>query len=264
MARKSLSNVARLIDQVKQELPVEKSFLFDLQRSIEQDAKKSYRPPSKTYKPSSMHCVRNMYYQVIGADVSDSDSSYIGVGICNSGTDIHLRVQTAVMHMIKNNIDCEFLDVAQFIEDRNLEYLRVVSKCGAETKLFYPAFNMSFMCDGIIKYLGKYYILEIKTETSRKWFVRESVDKKHYLQATAYSMAFGINDVLFVYISRDTLDMKAYILTVTDDMKDLVVSRIEECNTAVANFKVPPIPTDLERSVCEYCNYKSRCRKDGR
>ena len=109
-----------------------------------------------------MKCVRNMYYQVIGEDYDESDPKYSNIGILNSGTDIHIRVQQAIEGMKDNGIDCEYIDVADFVTSRNLDYLTIREKKGMETKLYHNLLNMSFMTDGIIRYKGKYYILEIK------------------------------------------------------------------------------------------------------
>ena len=96
MARNSLKNVCRLIEQAKDKLSPEQSFLADLKRSIELEDEKHRKKPSQSYKPSSMNCIRNMYYQLSGAEPELGNSSYCLVGICNSGSDIHIRVQTAV------------------------------------------------------------------------------------------------------------------------------------------------------------------------
>lgn len=263
MTRSSLKNVMKLIDSAKQELPVEQSFLNDLKRSIEFDSAKTSHIPSKTYKPSSMNCIRSMYYQITGAEPDESRPSYNFVNICNSGTDTHERIQKYVANMINNNIDCVYVDVAQFVKDRGLDYLDVVSKNGMETKLYHKTLNMSFLCDGIIKYKNHYYILEIKTETINKWYMREYVDNSHYNQGIAYSIAFGIPDVIFVYINRDMLDMKAYMFTPTDEMKEEWLSRISECDNYVNSLKVPDKPDNILKKTCNYCIYASRCREDG-
>ena len=63
MARNSLKNVARLLDL--DDDPIESQFLSDLKRSIEiRDEKSGGRPASKTFKPSSMRCKRNSYFQL--------------------------------------------------------------------------------------------------------------------------------------------------------------------------------------------------------
>lgn len=263
MARSSLKNVMRLIDAAKAELPPEQDFLNDLKRSIEITADKDTRLPSRTYKPSGMNCIRASYYQITGAQPDQSSSSFSLVGICNSGTDIHVRVQTAVEQMKDNGMDCEYVDVAEYVKSRNLDYLDIVSQNGMETKLYHKTLNMSFMCDGIIKYKNHYYILELKTENSYKFMNRNDVDPSHYNQAIAYSTAFGIDDVLFVYISRDVLDMRAFMYHVTDDMKQNLIGYIDECDGYVKRLIAPPIPDDVSKKACAYCMYKTQCRKDG-
>lgn len=268
MARNSLKNVMRLIDEAKQTLPPEKEFLSDLKRSIELMDEKNRKKGSQSYKPSSMNCIRQMYYIVTGKDGDEELSNYCNIGICNAGTDIHQRIQQSVLDMQKNGIDCEYVNVADYVESRNLDYLEIVKrpnfkKKDYETKLFHKTLNMSFLCDGIIRYKGKYYIFEIKSEGSNKFFNRDGVDSSHYNQGTAYSVAFGINDVIFVYVNRDVFDMKSYMFIPTDDMKQELVGRIEECDTYVRKLTAPPKPKDVTKKTCDYCRYKSECRKDG-
>jgi len=263
MARSSLKSVCRLIDSVKKSLPPEQDFLQDLKRSIELTANKDSRLPSKTYKPSGMNCIRQSYYQIMGIEPDKSDASYSLVGICNSGTDIHVRIQTAVEQMKDNGIDCEYIDVAEFVKQRNLEYLDIISKSGMETKLYHNKLNISFLCDGIIRYKGHYYILELKTESTYKFMNRQGVDPSHYHQGITYSLAFGLNEVLFVYINRDVLDMKAFMFNVTEEMKLDIISYIEECDGYVKRMITPPKPEDVAKKTCSYCAYKSQCKKDG-
>lgn len=260
MARRdSLKSVMRLIESAKKELPVEEDFLHDLTRSIEITAAKSSRKPSQSYKPSSMNCIRNMWYQIIGADQDEGTISYSSVGITQSGSDVHEHIQTAVSEMKSNGIDCEYVDVAEYVKSRGLTYLDIVAKQGMETKLYHKELNMRFLCDGIIKYKGRFYILELKTETSGKWYSRQGVDPKHYNQGTAYSIAFGLDNVIFVYINRDYLTMKSFMFHVTDEMKQTLIGKIEECDSYVKSMKVPPMPEDAGNKLCTYCAYRSRC-----
>lgn len=262
MARNSLKSVFNLIESAKDMLTPEQSFLNDFKYSMELDADKSNRKPSKTYKPSSMHCIRNMYYQIVGADIDEGKSNYSFVGICNQGSDIHERVQATVLGMKENGIDCEYVDVADFIKQRKIKDITIVGKSGMETKLRHDKLNLSFMCDGIIKYKNHYYILEIKTETVNKWWKRNGVDENHYHQATAYSIALGLNDVIFLYINRDVFDIKAYMFTPTDDMKFDLISLIEDCDHFVSLKQVPPKPDNINKKSCQYCGYATQCKKD--
>ena len=262
MSRNALRNVIRLIDTVTETVSTEEKFLADLKRSIEMDADSSSRLPSKTYKPSGMNCIRQSFYQLVGKSPDESKSSYTMVGICNSGTDIHVRIQTAISRMREHGMDCEYVNVADFVNTRNLEYLDIVSQNGMETKLYHNKLNMSFMCDGIIKFEGRYYILELKTESSYKFMNRKDVDPAHFNQGTAYSLAFGLNEVLFVYINRDIFDMKAYMFHVTDEMKEHLITYIEECDSYVKRLIAPPKPDDVAKKTCNYCIYRKTCQKD--
>lgn len=265
MARQSLKNVFRLIDAATNEMPVEQQFVADLKASIEKQHSLEKRTPSKSYKPSSMACIRNMYFQVVGAEADEGRSNACLVGIVQSGSSRHDHLQESITKMKDFGIDCEYIDVEKFVKMRKLHYLEIVKKQGFETKLYHKDLNMSFLCDGIIKYKGQYYILEIKTETIYKWQSRDGVAEEHIAQGTAYATCFGINQVLFLYENRDNCDKKGYILEITDDMKyDFIISKIEECDRYVSRLIPPPKPEDAGSKLCQYCNYKTECRKAGK
>lgn len=266
MARTSLASLVKLIDSEVGELSVEEQFLNDLQHSIEVTDKKNSRKPSQTFKPSGMNCMRLSYYQIKGIDTDEKDVEASFIGICESGTDRHERIQKAVCAMQDNGMDCEYVNVSDFIKNKKLNDIEIVSQQGMETKLYHKGFNLSFLCDGIVRYRGRYYILEIKTESSRKFFERTEVDPTHHHQATAYSLALGINEVLFVYENRDVCNKKVFLFKVTDDMKQDLIGYMENTNTYLKKKKVPPKITGLnpvEKKACMYCPYKEQCRKDG-
>lgn len=262
MARSSaLINVLNLVDAATEELPIESQFLNDLKASIELSDNKQKRKPSMSYKPSSLHCIRNMYFQITGAELEGDRASSELIGICESGTDRHDRIQRACMAMKENNIDCEYVNVGEFVKARGLNDIEVVSQNGNETKLFNKVLNISFLCDGIIRYKGKYYILEIKTETSNKFWDRKDVNPDHILQGTAYSVNLGLDNVLFLYECRDNCSKKAFMLHVTDKMKQDLVGKITECDGYVERMICPPKPEDVSRKACAYCNYAELCKR---
>lgn len=262
MARRSLNAVLKAIEKANSNVPVEQEFLDNLKRSIELEDMKNARKPSQTYKPSGMNCIRSMYYQVMGVDV-EPDSNYVMVGICESGTDRHERIQNAISRMKDNGFDCEYIDVAEYVKSRGLDlYLDIVEKCGNETKLYDKVRNISFLCDGIIRYKGRYYIVEFKTESSFKWKDRKGVDPKHYNQARTYSLELQIDDVIFIYINRDIVDYKAYMYNVSGSERNDIINLIDTCQSYVDKKEVPPKPEDANDRKCAYCNYKELCKKD--
>lgn len=253
----------KLLDRVNSDVPIEQQFLEDLKKSIEISDKKNARKPSQSYKPSSMNCMRQMYYTVMGFEAV-SESSYTMVGICEAGTDRHERIQNAISQMKDNGFDCTYVDVGEYVKSRGLDsYLDIVDKCGNETKLYDRDRNISFLCDGIIKYQGKYYIVEFKTESSFKWKDRKGVDPKHYNQARTYSLELNLEHVIFVYINRDIVDMKVYMYNVTERERTQITTLISDTQNYVDKQQTPPKPKDVISSVCAYCGFKDRCKKDG-
>lgn len=264
MAKQSLKNIFKLIEAATDVLPIEDQFVADLKAAIEKQDALISRKPSQSYKPSSMKCIRNMYFQVTGAEQDDQRGNYCLIGIVQSGSDRHERLQEAISKMKDFGMDCEYIDAAEYAKANKLDHLEVVSKQGYETKFYHKDLNISFLCDGIIRYKGHYYILEIKTETIHKWQTRKEVDPEHHAQASTYSVCLGLNKVMFVYENRDNCDKKAYLFEVPDEMKLGIVSKIEECDQYVKIFTPPPIPEDITKKTCQYCNYKTLCRKVGK
>lgn len=220
--------------------------------------------PSRTYKPSSLKCMREMYYQVIGADTDkQSEKSGDFYGICESGTDRHERIQNAISKMHKYGVECEYVDVEEYVKEHNLTHLEVLGKTNFETKLKDPGRNIIFLCDGIIKYKGNFYVLECKTESSYKWMDRKGVDPSHKYQAWTYSLELGLDNVLFLYENRDLCTKKTFMLHVTQEDRDFIENRIKSCDEYVSQRVAPPV-AEIDKKVCQYCSYKTVCKLDGR
>ena len=265
MANLALKNINRLIADSKKELSPEQLFLADLTVAIEKIHQLDQRVPSQSYKHSSMSCLRNMYYQVVGAERDNERTTSELVGILDSGSHRHEAIQAVISQMTSLGMGWEYVDVGTYIEENKLEHLQVVAKKGFETKLLHKTLNISFLCDGILQYkpTGKYYIFEFKTESSSKWLGRNAMDPKHEPQATTYSLCFGINEVIFVYENRDNTAKKSYLYTVQDAHKFDVLGKIEQSDYYVGRMETPPKPRDIPKSVCMYCNYKTICKKAG-
>lgn len=259
MAKTSLKNINKLIRDSVKNSSTEAKFLMDLENFIQ--TSEEVREKSRTYKPSSMQCIRNMYYQLMGKEQDDTirKSNLIGINEC--GTDRHERLQKHIIKFCENNKEYEWVDIEEYIKEKGLKRLEVTGKYGAEVKIFHKLYNLSFMCDGILKINGKYYLLEIKTETSFKFTKRKEVDGAHINQASCYSLAFGINNVLFVYECRDNCAKKSFMKLITPKMRQDVVDKISECDNYINILKTPPKEED--EKVCQYCTYTKQCRHDG-
>lgn len=242
------------------ELTVEQKFVKQLELTIQQLEDEGKGQRSTNYKPSALTCPRQMFYYRNGVKADSLPSDYTAVGIAESGTDRHARLQAAISKMKECGYDCEYIDVEKFIAQFKPAGTRVVGKRGAETKCFNDIYDMSFMCDGIVRIGGNYYILEIKTESCFKFSSRFGVDEKHYAQGICYSLLFGLNNVIFLYENRDTCAKKAFMFTVTDKMRDEIKKRIEYVEECRKENKLPT-KTSNQR-VCQYCPYALKCKME--
>lgn len=260
MASKSLKNIHNLIKAASEQIPAHEAFLNDLVSTICKC--EETRKASQTYKPSSLICLRNMYYQIMGAEPNKEIKDECLIGMADIGSHRHEFLQRHVTKMKEIGIDCEWVDIEQYVEQNCKELgTTVISKQGYEYKCYNSKYNMSFLCDGIIKYKGTYYILEIKTEGSYKWSKRVDVDEKHIPQACCYSLCFGIDRVLFVYESRDNCMKKSYLFKPTQhQLEEQVINKISKCEEYVKDCVAPP--KSENKRICAYCNYSELCKKE--
>ena len=265
MMQMSKMNIHQLIKNSHQPQPVGELFINDLERAIKLKESENIRKVTKSYKPSSLTCLRNMYFQMTGEEPEKETMDSNLVGICETGTDRHERLQEIISQLAEYDVDFKWHDVEEYIVEKGLTHLEIISKEGHETKLFNKSLNMRFMCDGIITYRGNDYVLEIKTETIYKWQSRKGVAEEHIPQGTAYATNFDIDKVMFLYENRDFSGKKAYVLDITDEMKlELILDTINDCNQYIENKEVPPYPHNAGPKLCKYCKYIEPCIKAGR
>lgn len=252
-----MKTLMSLINTKVEELSVEQSFLNDLKSTV---AKLNpTKPSSKNYRPSALNCLRLMYFDKIQAPKDVEVCDYSSARIPETGTASHEAIQGYVSKMQECGFDCEWIDVEKYITEQKLDYLQVKSKKEFETHLFDTRYGISFLCDGIIKYKGKYYILEIKTETDFKGANREEADPSHRKQSICYALCLGIRDILWLYEERNFCIPKTFHTTVSDEEISDLLLIFETVENAVKELVPPPKPES--KKYCQYCSYCTECKK---
>lgn len=256
------SNLSRLIDQsVMGGVDIPTSFLSDFKRTISEDTLQHQRKPTPTYKPSSLKCIRNMYFQRVEAEQDIKKINPSMVGVAESGSDRHERIQKYVQKMSKYGSKFEWVKVSDYLKEHPVPHLQLLDEDEYETKLEHDILKLRFKCDGILKYDNEYYILEIKTESSYKWSNRMTIDEEHLPQGSAYSTLLNIDKVLFLYECRDICDWRVFVLEVTPEMRsEYVLLPIARCEKYVQSKEVPPKPIIATKKFCRYCNYTKQCK----
>lgn len=261
MGRMTLMDLIKLdADAGKDDRPVSEIFMEDLEKIV--DKLNPFRRPSKNIKPSSLNCKRKMYFDMTEAPI-DPDaylSDYNGTRILETGTASHESLQYYISKMNQLDNGWEWVDVEEYIKEKKLDYLEVKSKKEYETHLFDTRYGISFLCDGLLKYKGKYYILEIKTEVDFKSKNRNSEDEYHKKQSLCYSLCLQIYDIIWLYEERNFCSPKTFdSFNSEHEVKDLEENTIQYVIKCVAEGTVPE-KTELIKT-CNYCPYRKECVK---
>lgn len=213
--------------------------------------------PSNYFRPSSMYgCERMLFFQRIhsGAEGDPMDANLIE--ICNSGTDRHLRIQ----HLVEDMEGVKCLDLEEVVKEAQQRGIKTEfvgwNEDHTEARCKNDELQIFFQPDGVINFLGKDVILEIKTESTYQHSTRYEPKLDHKYQATCYGMGLGIDYVLFFYEDRNFCGKKAYLWKITDEMKATVISKIQRVSMALE----AGIPPQKDEDKCTYCMYKNECK----
>ena len=214
--------------------------------------------PSDYFRPSSMYgCERMLFFQRIHSGSSNGDQMDTNlIEICNSGTDRHLRIQ----HLVEDMEGVECLDLEDAVKEAQQKGIKTEfvgwNEDHTEARCKNDELHIFFQPDGVIHFLGRDAILEIKTESTYQHSNRYEPKEDHKYQATCYGMGLGIDYVLFLYEDRNFCGKKAYLWKITDEMKATVLSKIQRVTKAI-EIGIPP---EKDENKCTYCMYKHECK----
>lgn len=253
--------LASMIKRATQKLPVEQEFLDSLKKVVVSENKP--RPRSPYFKPSSLNCARLMYFDLVQEQTDNTEEDYSGIRICETGSNSHENLQRYCTLLKQYNTKFEYYDVERYVEEKNLNYLQVVSRIGYEVKLFDTRYDISFLCDGILKYTAddgdiKWYIVEFKTESDKTGVYRNEANPKHTNQSVSYSLSLQINDIIWLYEERNFCVPKTFHTVVTQEQRDELVNMFQYVKECV---KAGTPPSKVQQTDCTYCCYKKACRK---
>ena len=255
MGLKSLLKVAQGCNA--ESVSFEDKFLKEYQNAVKRQEERERQPvPTDYFRPSSMYgCDRMLFFmRVLGGGSGEMDTNLIE--ICNSGTDRHLRIQ----HLVEDMEGVTCLDLEEVVKEANHKGIKTEfigwNEDRTEGRCKNDDMSIYFQPDGVINFMGKDVILEIKTESTYQHSNRYEPKEDHKWQATCYGMGLGIDYVLFFYEDRNFCGKKPYLWKITDEMKDAVLSKILRVNTAIS-VGVPP---EKNTTKCTYCKYKAECK----
>lgn len=136
-------------------------------------------------------------------------------------------------------------------------------------------FIINGMCDGILNYTpdGSRVLFEFKTKSTTIGTVGtyklKGVQEEHRIQAVAYSILFGVDEVVFMYesVAKDgwtkgaeaKVDFRTFYVKIAEEDRIALLDRLSEIAKAYYNNEIPA----KEQDKCFFCVYKSACERVG-
>lgn len=195
---------------------------------------------SGVFHPSSLSgaCERALYYELSGVPYSDRTAGRPDAKlqrIFDTGTWWHLYIQVKLYR-------------AGVLEDMEVPVISL-------------DLGINGRGDGLVKPVKKRYLLEIKTINSYQ-FGRLTTKplESHWEQASIYAHVLEVEDILFLYIDKDTCDIKEIFVERNPKMVSSLVGKIRRVQDSVADKEQPErICPDKFNSIALRCKFCTHC-----
>lgn len=221
-------------------------------------------PAHQTFAPSSFRCNRISWFRLRGTapDVPKTVDTALNF-IAQIGTACHRIVQ----ENLKSALGEDWIAVEDYLAANPIpyEYTLSPSEDSLETHVSIEDPPIRFACDGIVKWKGKYYLLEIKTSEFKSWDNLTAPKSEHLDQIKCYATLLGLAGVLVLYVDRQYGGIKVYELSISDAEKSVVRSRFDYVREMVdANLAPDPLPKGDKWCSPAMCPYYKKCAEWGR
>lgn len=184
---------------------------------------------------------------------------------------VHEAVQRDLLYcekVLKNPIfTVERLESGLPAWEQNIKTAKVIEHNGVK-------FVLNGMCDGILNYTpdGSKVLFEFKTKSTTIGTVGtyklKGVQEEHRIQAVAYSILFGVDEVVFMYesVAKDgwtkgeeaKIDLRTFYIKITEEDRKELLDRLSEIAKQYYNNEIP-----AKEDKCFFCVYKTVCERVG-
>lgn len=184
---------------------------------------------------------------------------------------VHEAVQRDLLYcekVLKNPIfTVERLESGLPAWEQNIKTAKVIEHNGVK-------FVLNGMCDGILNYTpdGSKVLFEFKTKSTTIGTVGtyklKGVQEEHRIQAVAYSILFGVDEVVFMYesVAKDgwtkgaeaKVDFRTFYVKITEEDRKELLDRLSEIAKQYYNNEIP-----AKEDKCFFCVYKTVCERVG-
>lgn len=184
---------------------------------------------------------------------------------------VHEAVQRDLLYcekVLKNPIfTVERLESGLPAWEQNIKTAKVIEHNGVK-------FVLNGMCDGILNYTpdNSKVLFEFKTKSTTIGTVGtyklKGVQEEHRIQAVAYSILFGVDEVVFMYesVAKDgwtkgaeaKVDFRTFYIKITEEDRKELLDRLSRIAKQYYAKEIP-----AKEDNCFFCQYKTACERVG-
>lgn len=218
-------------------------------------------PKHKTFAPSSFRCPRISWFRLRGVQPdSVPKPDKVMEFAAQLGTSCHEVIQ----RNLKEALGDDWLSVRDFLEENPIPYKYELEEGELETKITIFNPDVRFACDGILRWKGEVYLLEIKTSEFSSFDELTDPKEQHKDQIKCYATLLGIRKVLVLYQDRQYGGLKCYEMTISTIDNKMVLDRFKYVRDMVeANLAPDRLPNGDSWCNSNHCPYYKTCRQWG-
>jgi len=221
--------------------------------------KQDAKPKSRTIAPSAAYCLRHNWFRLRGVEPDKQENPDRGLDFtAKIGTACHENIQA----ILKDTLKDDWLDVGQYLKENCTRFSYEVETHGFETRVEIKHPPVRFACDGLIRWKGKVYLLEIKTSDFSSWDTLTGPKPIHVDQITTYASLIGVYDVLMLYQDRQYGGLKCFEVHITEDKVESIWQTFDYL-VDMADKNLPPkgLPSGDSRCSPSMCIYYKKCKQ---
>lgn len=221
-------------------------------------------PKHRTFAPSSFRCPRVSWFRLRGVQpdtIAKPDRTMEFTA--QLGTACHEVIQQNLKEALRD----DWIEVEDYLKDNpdlGSKYCWELEKAGLETRISISNPPIRFACDGIIRWKGEIYLLEIKTSEFSSFDELTDPKSQHVDQIKCYATLLGIKHVLVLYQDRQYGGLKCYEMTITTVDNKMVLDRFQYVMDMVeANLAPDRLPNGDSWCTAAHCPYYKVCKEWG-
>lgn len=221
-------------------------------------AESDSKPKNPTIAPSAMYCLKQNWFRLRGVlpDKPGKPDKTLDF-TASVGTACHEKIQ----NILKEELGDDWLDVGCYIKD-TLRLDWGVSTYGFETRIEVKSPPIRFSCDGLIRWKGNLYLIEIKTAEFNSWNKLTTPRPIHVNQVKSYCTLLNVNNVLMIYQDRQYGGMKVFEFHISDDViKQTWDTFYYLVDMAEKNLPPEGLPTGDSRCSSSMCPFYKKCKQ---